>query len=183
MRIVAGTHRGRKLATPKDDKIRPTTDRVREAIFNVLAHNVPPLPRGATVLDLYCGTGAFGLEALSRGARHVTFVDKTPSSLKLARDNAAALGVQSDCTFVDADATHLKNTPRAAGLVFADPPYGKGLIVPTLIGVVASGWVDNNTVILVETPSIEDIDTMEEFTIYGQWTYGNSKISRISLAL
>ncbi|MEE8306535.1 MAG: RsmD family RNA methyltransferase, partial [Gammaproteobacteria bacterium] len=76
MRIVGGIYRGRKLSTPTDNTVRPTADRVREAIFNILAHNVPPLPGGATVLDLFCGTGAFGLEALSRGARHVTFVDK-----------------------------------------------------------------------------------------------------------
>ncbi|TDI58092.1 MAG: 16S rRNA (guanine(966)-N(2))-methyltransferase RsmD [Alphaproteobacteria bacterium] len=182
MRIVGGTYRGKRLASPVDNAIRPTSDRVREAIFNVLSHNVPPLPFGAAVLDLFCGTGAFGLEAISRGARTVTFVDEAPSSLRLARDNATSLGVQSNCTFVKADAARLRNAPSPADLVFADPPYGKSLIRPALIGAIATGWIGETTVIIVETPTGEDIELPEEFLIDRQWIYGQTKITRISLA-
>ncbi len=182
MRIVGGIYRGRKLSTPTDNTVRPTADRVREAIFNILAHNVPPLPGGATVLDLFCGTGAFGLEALSRGARHVTFVDQAPSSLRLTRENASTLGVQGDCTFVNADATRLKQSAAVVDLVFADPPYGKDLVGPALVEAVKSGWIDNHTIIFVEVPSVEGVDISPQFLIDRDWTYGQTKITKISLA-
>jgi len=182
MRIVGGKYRGLKLKAPIDDKVRPTTDRVREAIFNILAHGTPPSPRGMRVLDMFAGTGAFGLEALSRGAEHVTFIDSAVSSLKLVRENAAHMGVSERCTFVKADALQLPKAAQAAGLIFADPPYGKQLLEPALAAAMAAGWVDANSYILAETATKDAIAPMPQLVLEKDWTYGQSKITRFSLA-
>ena len=187
MRIVGGAYRGRKLEAPADDTVRPTTDRVREAIFNILGHNQPPLPRGAKVLDLFSGTGAFGLEALSRGAAQTVFVDRAMASLNLSKNNARNLGVMDQCTFVKADASNLKGSSLfaesgAAGLVFADPPYDRGLLAPALVSGRDAGWIDLESYILAETASRETVDLGPDFEVTNEWTYGYSKITRISLA-
>ena len=182
MRIVGGTYRGRLLKTPIDNSVRPTTDRVREAIFNILAHNEPALPQGAAVLDLFCGTGAFGLEALSRGARQVTFVDKAKSSLQLAQENAASLGVTASCRFLQKDAAQLQATTDIAGLIFADPPYDRGLLGPAFEAALESGWIGTDTCLLAETSLREAVDVPQALEISRQWTYGQSKITRFSLA-
>jgi 16S rRNA (guanine966-N2)-methyltransferase len=187
MRIVGGKYRGRRLVAPADDKIRPTTDRVREAMFNVLAHNQPSLPQGAVVVDLFAGTGAFGLEALSRGAVQVVFVDQAAASLKLARENAGNMDVVDQCTFIKTDATKLKSAGPVAGrafadLVFADPPYDQGLLCPALAAAKEAGWLGPETYILGETSSREVVEPGPGFVIVNDWTYGHSKISRFSLA-
>ena len=182
MRIVGGTHRGRKLVAPADDRVRPTSDRVREALFNILSHNRPSLPSGARVLDLFAGTGAFGLEALSRGAAHVTFVDSAPSSLKLVRDNADTLGLRDDCTIMRRDAAALPKADQPVGLVFADPPYGKDLIAPALASAHKGGWIGPDTIILVETAAEEDLTLDSPFQFEKHWTYGQTKIWRFTLA-
>ena len=128
MRIVGGAHSGRKLSVPKSNDIRPTSDKVRGAIFNAL--DARGAVNGARVLDAFCGSGALGLEALSRGAAHVTFWDNDSRSLALAKENAASLGVVSDCVFQKRDA--LKSPDPKPGevfdLVFMDPPYRKNMI-------------------------------------------------------
>lgn len=191
MRIVGGEYRGRKLETPADDKIRPTTDRVREAIFNILGHNQPALPQGAKVLDLFSGTGAFGLEALSRGATQVVFVDRAMASLKLAKGNARNLSVIDQCVFVKADAANLKGPNPFAGpkspsgvadLVFADPPYDQGLLAPALVSARDAGWIGLDSYILAETASSEAIVLGPDFEVESERAYGHSKITRISLA-
>ena len=182
MRIVGGTLRGRRLKTPSNNAIRPTTNRVREAIFNILTHNDPPLPEGAVVLDLFAGTGAFGLEALSRGAMAVTFVDNAASSLRLARDNAQSLGVAGECRFIKADARRLPTADGPAGLIFADPPYEKGLVRPALEAALKGGWIGPQTCVLVETPTREAVDVPDALAASGDWTYGQVRITRFSLA-
>ena len=181
MRIVGGRHRGRRLVTPKDNKVRPTSDRVREALFNVLAHGDPPLPRDATVLDLFAGTGAFGLEALSRGASHVTFVDNSPSSLRLVRENIDYLKEANQATVLKADAVALPPAKSPVGLLFADPPYGKGLVGPALASALAQGWIDADTVILVETGPEDLSDTPPPLRQERDWQYGETRIYRFSL--
>ena len=130
MRITGGRLGRRPIEGPpaaargRASGVRPTTDRVREALFSALGSRVDLT--GARVLDLFAGTGALGLEALSRGAAHATFVEKHGATLSLARRNAAALGVADQCAFVRADAlTHLAREPLATrpDLIFADPPY------------------------------------------------------------
>ena len=129
MRIVGGEFRGRPLATPRSQSIRPTTDRTREAVFNVLAHRFPEKLEGARVLDLFAGTGALGLEALSRGAAHCLFIEESAEGRGLIRTNVEAFGLQGRTKIFRRDATGLGDAGTIApfGLLFADPPYGKGL--------------------------------------------------------
>src|SRR5688572_33512066 len=129
MRIVAGRFRGASLATPKGQDIRPTSDRVREAAFNILAHGLEADIAGARVLDLFAGTGAFGLEALSRGAAFALFVEDDLAARSAIRTNAERLGVLGRTRIFRRDATDLGPIGNVApfDLVFSDPPYRQGL--------------------------------------------------------
>ena len=142
MRIVGGEFRGRPLATPRDHAIRPTSDRLRETIFNILAHSYgDPVP-GARVLDLFAGTGALGLEALSRGAVHVSFVDQGRTALALLRRNVAKMRAEELVRVLARDATRLgRNAEPPFDLVFLDPPYGRGLGEKAAASALAGGWV------------------------------------------
>lgn len=151
MRITGGTHGGRILQSPKDRAIRPTSDKVRLAIFNML--NARGLVDGAVVLDAFCGTGALGLEALSQGAAAAIFMDKNKSSLTLAKENYEALKMQGS-DFILKDATKPGEKPQkiqAANLVFLDPPYAQGLIAPALDALAENGWLANDTHVLMES--------------------------------
>jgi 16S rRNA (guanine966-N2)-methyltransferase len=125
MRIIGGRLRGRRLSAPKGLATRPATDRVRESIFNLIGARKPF--DGAEVLDLFCGTGALGLEAVSRGAVSCTFVELQRSVIKVARENAGQLGVTGQCEFIQRDAQKFtRRITRQFDLVFADPPYDLG---------------------------------------------------------
>jgi len=121
LRVISGKFRGRKLTGPKGDQFRPTLDRVKESIFNVLGADVV----NGKVLDLFCGSGSLGIEALSRGARHSVFVDKDKQVLSIARKNIESLGIEKTASFVLADVfNYCDNSAGAAyDIVFADPPY------------------------------------------------------------
>lgn len=155
MRIIAGTHRGRAL-TPvgKGDPgahLRPTTDRVRESLFNMLAGGRFGDPfEGAQVLDLFAGTGALGLEALSRGADHVTFVDDGRKAGQLVRANIKLLGAGDQTTVLGTNATRLPTAATAATLVFLDPPYGKSLGDKALTSARDTGWIAPEALIVWE---------------------------------
>ena len=145
MRIVGGTFKGRSLAGPTGAATRPTSDRVREAIFNILTHGIDGFTlEGARVLDLFAGTGALGLEAMSRGARICQFVDDSAEARGLIRRNADALGLISQCKIWRRDATKLGPCAPQPGfdLVFADPPYGKGLGEKALQSLVDGQWLN-----------------------------------------
>lgn len=155
MRIVAGEFRGRKLAElGKGDPgahLRPTTDRVRESLFNVLSGGRFGAPfDGRRVLDLFAGTGALGLEALSRGALHVTFVDDGRIAGGMLRKNIAMLGVQSSTRVLKCDARRLPAAEDPSGLVFLDPPYGRGLGEAALESAQAGGWIAPGALIVWE---------------------------------
>ncbi len=132
MRIVAGEFGGRRLRSPKDEAIRPTIDRVREAVFSIIAPFVP----GARVLDLFAGTGAFGLEALSRGAAGAVFVDQSREAVRIIRANIAICGAEERARVIHAPVLKAIERLAEAGdsfdLVFMDPPYGKGYLEETL---------------------------------------------------
>lgn len=122
MRIIAGRFKGHRLQSPRGRDVRPTADRVRESIFNLLATRT--FIDDAVVLDAFCGTGAFGLEAISRGAGSAVFVDTSRDALTIAAQNAAALGVEDRCLFLLRDAIrYLRNSKSTFDLIFADPPY------------------------------------------------------------
>lgn len=152
MRIVGGALRGRPLAAPRSDSIRPTSDRTREAVFNIIAHGWPERLEGARVLDLFAGTGALGLEALSRGAAQALFVEESAEGRGLIRANVEAFGLQGRARIFRRDAARLGEAGTIApfDLVFADPPYGKGLAEQALQSALAGGWLKPDALVVVE---------------------------------
>lgn len=179
MRIIGGTHRGTTLAAVgKGDAgahLRPTTDRVRESLFNVLQGGRFGDPiRDAQVLDLFAGTGALGLEALSRGAAHVTFVDSGRVAQKLIRDNIAKLRRQADTTLIGADIGQMP-PGHPCDLIFLDPPYGQGLGGKALAAAVQGNWVAPGALIVWEESSAQIAPP--GFTTLDQRRYGDSWVS------
>ena len=152
MRIVGGRLRGRALAAPKSQSIRPTADRLRESLFNILMHAYGDPVTGARVLDLYAGTGALGLEAVSRGAAFALFVDDGAEARALLRQNVEALGLAAVTRIFRRDATKLgpAHPIEPFSLVFLDPPYGKGLAEKALTSARQGGWLTDNALIVVE---------------------------------
>ena len=152
MRIVGGQHRGRALATPRTRDIRPTSDRLRESLFNILVHGHGEPVTGARVLDLFAGTGALGLEAMSRGAAFALFVDEGAEARALIRENVAALGLGGVTRIFRRDATKLgaAHPIEPFSLVFLDPPYGRGLAQQALSAARAGGWLAADALIVVE---------------------------------
>lgn len=184
MRIVAGSHRGRTLLAPPGDAIRPTRDRIREAVFNILAHAAwaddSPLV-GARVLDAFCGSGALGLEALSRGAASAVFLDSNPAALDCARANAATLREEARATFVRADALKPPPARTPATLAFLDPPYAKGLIEPALTALAATGWFAPGAIVVAESDSRDAVTVPDEFETVDERTYGHTTVRILGL--
>ena len=173
MRITAGTYRGRKITAPKGNDVRQTGDMVRQAVFNMLLKY--DLPQDAVVIDLFCGTGALGLEALSRGAAHCTFIDKNRESLAACRSNIDALDAGNQCTVIQADAgkAGLNNKSNAAHLFFADPPYRKNLVSPALAMLAAGDWLAPGCIGVIEAEKNAVIDMPDIFTLLDRRGYGS----------
>ncbi len=178
MRIVGGRFRGRPLATPKSSDIRPTTDRTREAVFNVIAHNWPEKLKGARVLDLFSGTGALGLEALSRGAVFCQFVEDSVEGRGLLRTNIEALGLQGVTRIFRRDAARLgpMGTGLRYGLVFADPPYGKAFGEAALASARDGGWLDPATLAVMEEAASAPFSVPQGFLLVDERRYGDTMI-------
>ncbi len=176
MRIIAGSAGGRKLLVPKDDRIRPTGDKVRGAIFNSLRSR--GVVQDAVVLDCFCGTGALGLEALSQGAASCIFVDNSKESLDLAKQNAAALGFVERSKFVFSDARKLKKPSESvkAGLAFLDPPYEKGLVAPTLEALYTGERLEKDAVVIVEAEKNFKEVIPTAFKALDEKIYGDTKV-------
>lgn len=183
MRIVGGVLRGRPLAAPAAKDVRPTTDRVREALFNILAHAswADGVLEGAQVLDACCGTGALGLEALSRGAAECCFVDAEPDSLALARRNAASLGVEAQCRFVRADIANPPAPAVTAGLVLLDPPYKSDLAIAGLKGLTAAGWLAPGALVVAELPGKGRVPDFKGFEMLDTRRYGETGLAFLRL--
>lgn len=181
MRIIGGSHRGRRLAAPSGRETRPTADRTREALFNILVHSGwgaggdSPLP-GARVLDVFCGTGALGLEALSRGAAHGTFLDGERAALEVTRRNVAGLGEEARATIIRADATRPPPARTPCHLVFLDPPYGKALAGPALRALAGKGWLAPGAVVVVEIATDDPLDLPEGFPVLDERLYGETRL-------
>ncbi|GBQ81307.1 N-6 adenine-specific DNA methylase [Gluconacetobacter johannae DSM 13595] len=162
MRIVAGTRRGRALAAPPGRTTRPTADRVRQALFDMLLHAPwagTDAVVGARVLDGFAGTGALGLEALSRGAAHCTFFETDRAALAALRANVAACRAEAAATVRAIDVTRPPpaGADGACGLVFLDPPYGQGLPARALQALGRAGWIAPGALIVVETAADEEV--------------------------
>ncbi|MGE0239987.1 MAG: 16S rRNA (guanine(966)-N(2))-methyltransferase RsmD [Parvibaculaceae bacterium] len=179
MRIVGGKFKGHGIAGPRGQATRPTSDRVREAIFNILAHGVPDFSiEGARVLDLFAGTGAMGLEALSRGARFSQFVDDSAEARGIIRRNADALGVIGQCKIWRRDATRLGPAAPQPGfdLVFADPPYGKGLGTKALAALIDGQWLNAGAVIVVEEAARAELACPAQLAEIDRRVYGETQV-------
>jgi 16S rRNA (guanine966-N2)-methyltransferase len=152
MRIVGGRLRGRSLAAPRSQLIRPTADRLRESLFNILAHGYGDPVSGARVLDLFAGTGALGLEALSRGAAFALFIESSAEARALVRENIAALGLGGVTRILRRDATKLGTAQihQPFSLAFLDPPYGQGLAERALASAHSGGWLCPEALVVVE---------------------------------
>ena len=162
MRIVAGAWRGRRLEAPAGEGTRPTADRVRQALFDRLLH-APwagrPAIEGAAVLDAFAGTGALGLEALSRGAAAATFIERDPAALRALRANVAACGAGGRCRVLATDALRPPAGP-ACGLVFLDPPYGLGLVGAGFTALAKAGWIGPAALVVAELGRADDIPAL-----------------------
>ncbi|MGO8798245.1 MAG: 16S rRNA (guanine(966)-N(2))-methyltransferase RsmD [Roseiarcus sp.] len=178
MRIVGGRLRGRLLRAPASRAIRPTSERLRESIFNILAHRWPGSLEGARVLDLFAGSGALGLEALSRGAAFALFVDESAEACALLRANVAALGVGGVAQIRRAAAARLG---PALGppftLAFLDPPYEKGLAAPALAALAAGGWLAVDALCVVEEAAKAEIAAPQGFAIEDERAYGDTRLA------
>ena len=166
MRVVGGRLRSRPLAGPKSDAVRPTSDRLREALFNILTHAYGDPVTGARVLDLFAGTGALGIEALSRGAGYVLFVDEGVEARALLRANVETLGLGGVTRIFRRDAIKLGPAHRLEpfDLVFLDPPYGKGLAEKALVSARDGGWLKPQAFVVVEEAADAGFVAPEGFT-------------------
>jgi 16S rRNA (guanine966-N2)-methyltransferase len=177
MRIVAGRHRGRRLAAPEGRDVRPTSDRTRQAVFNILEHGVADFRfDGARVVDAFAGTGALGLEALSRGAAHATFLERDPAAARCLADNIQALGEGGRSTLLRADATHPPRAGAPCGLVLLDPPYERGLAPLALAALATRGWLADDAVAVVELGAAEGLDDTSGFTRIDERRYGAARV-------
>lgn len=179
MRIVGGRLRGRSLAAPKSQETRPTTDRTRESLFNIIAHSWPEKLNDTAVLDLFAGTGALGIEAISRGARFCLFVEQGAEARGLLRTNTDTLGLNGCTKIYRRDATHLG--PRGAlpqfSLVFADPPYGKGLGQAAFISLRESDWLTPDALLVLEEAADAQPQAIDGLSRIEVRTFGQSSLS------
>jgi 16S rRNA (guanine966-N2)-methyltransferase len=180
MRIVAGRHRGRRLLAPPGETVRPTSDRAREALFNILSHSrfaAEGIPFDeAAVLDAFAGTGALGLEALSRGAAEAVFIERDRDALVILRDNIEALGEGARARITPGDATRPPRAINACSVAFLDPPYHSGLAAPALTALAAAGWFAPDALAVVELAARELFTPAAGFTLLDERVYGAARL-------
>lgn len=178
MRIVAGNFRGRVLKGPASNSIRPTSDRLRESIFNILVHAYGDPITDARVLDLFAGTGALGLEALSRGAKYALFVEEAAEARGLIRENVEALALTGVTRIFRRDASNLgeMGPMEPFNLVFCDPPYGRGLAEKALESARAGKWLSSGALVIVEESAKAGFKTPEGFEELERRAYDDTEI-------
>lgn len=181
MRIIAGKHRRRILGAPPGSTTRPTADRARETLFNILENagygpDGGSAVRGARVLDGFAGSGALGLEALSRGALHATFIDNDQSAIRAVEDNITALSEQTAARCIKANMLRPPAADSAADLVFLDPPYHQELAVAALKALEQAGWAQPGTLWVIETGADEEISAPKEYQILDDRRIGAARI-------
>lgn len=176
MRVIAGTHKGRRLHTPKGKETRPTSDRLRESIFNILAHRWPDHLVGARVADIFAGSGAMGIEALSRGAAHVVFVEKHTAGRDLVSRNLQTLGIADKAQVIEGDARKLPPLEAALDLVLMDPPYGRGLGEAALEALQQAGWLRHGTLVVLEAGADEPLEIPAGYKVGDRRVQGDSQV-------
>jgi len=177
-RIIAGRHRGRRLEVPPGDAVRPSAERLREAVFSMLEHGEPRL-QDCRFLDLFAGSGAIGLEALSRGAAALCLVESDRRAAATARRNIEKLGEADRTRLLVADATRLPRTNEPFAIAYLDPPYGSGLAPACLAGLVAQGWLEPAALVVVEIAAREAFAPPAGFTPIDERRYGAGRIVRL----
>jgi len=182
MRITAGKFGGRGIVPPKDLRLRPTSDKVRQALFNILEHRDFGFAfalEGARVVDLFAGTGAMGLEALSRGARYVLFVDDAAASRALIRQNVESLGLTGATKIWRRDAAALGplDTLTPFDVAFLDPPYRRQLLGPALAGLRAGGWLKPPALVIAEMAAEESLPPLADYETLDDRVYGDSRVA------
>ena len=180
MRIVGGSHRGRRLLAPPGETVRPTSDRAREALFDILSHGrlaEGGIPfAGAAVLDAFAGTGALGLEALSRGAAEAVFFERDPEALAILRRNVASLGESARAEIVACDATRPPRAGLRCAVAFLDPPYRSGLAAAALGAIAAAGWLAADALAVVEITAREEFVAPAGFAVLDGRVYGAARL-------
>jgi 16S rRNA (guanine966-N2)-methyltransferase len=178
MRIVGGRLKGRVLKGPASNAIRPTSDRLRETLFNILAHAYDDPVDGARVIDLFSGTGALAFEALSRGAAFAQMVDDNEAARGLIRANTEALGLGDVAKYLRKDARKLGNVPPggAFSLAFLDPPYGLGLAAPALASLASGAWLTPGAFIVVEEAAEADVPLPAGFSLIETRRYDDTQL-------
>jgi len=180
LRIVGGVHRGRRLVAPPGEAVRPTSDRAREALFNILSHGslaASGLPfAGEPVLDAFAGTGALGLEALSRGAGRAAFIENGREALAALRRNIVALGEDDRAYIVAGEATRPPRAAFACKVAFLDPPYRSGLAAQALPALAAAGWLAADALAVVELAASEEWPPLSGFTLLDERVYGAARL-------
>ncbi|MGQ0672711.1 MAG: 16S rRNA (guanine(966)-N(2))-methyltransferase RsmD [Hyphomicrobium sp.] len=178
MRVVGGKFRGRALAAPSGEAIRPTSDRVREAVFNILTHGLGVDFAGLRVVDMFAGSGALGIEALSRGAEYCLLVEEHPDARALIRRNIEALGLTGVTRIFRRDATDLgpAGTMAPFGLAFLDPPYGKGLGERGLCSLRDGGWLVPDATVVMEERADAAVTLPAGFTERDRRTWGDTQV-------
>ena len=183
LRIIAGAWRGRSIEVPPGKDIRPTSDRVREALFNRLAHAFSDQGfhlHDARVVDVFAGTGALGLEALSRGAAQVVLLDRNPAAVALLKRNVAKLGAEDRATVMNADGSNLPRAATACNLAFLDPPYDQNLVAPALQSLARQGWLAPGALVTVETDESETVTDVPGYTLLDRRAYGRVALTFLS---
>jgi len=185
MRIVGGALRGRALAAPRSQAIRPTADRLREAVFNILAHAYSDPVTGARVLDLFAGTGALGIEAISRGANFALFIDDRAEARALIRENVSALGLGGVTRIFRRDATKLGMAAPVEpfSLAFLDPPYGQGLAEKALAAAHLGGWLLPDALVVIEEAAEAGFQTPADYTENERRRYDDTEVIFARLAV
>lgn len=182
MRIIAGKHRGRRIISIEGKTIRPTTGKAREAIFSIITsgsfldENGDSILDGAIVADICCGTGAVGLEALSRGAKQVIFIDSDSGAIQLVKDNLAAFKEETSTKALRADAISLPNAQQRCQVVFIDPPYDSKIVPAILKSLESRNWLAENAVIICEVSRMEAPSLPENYRIINERHYGRTKV-------
>jgi 16S rRNA (guanine966-N2)-methyltransferase len=189
VKVSGGKFRGRALLEPKDNRVRPTSDKVRQAIFNILAHNdfgTGFVFDGAKVIDIFAGTGALGIEALSRGARFCLFIDDNAESRALIRSNVEALNLTGMTKIWRRDGTELGPLVGGAGgpfdLAFLDAPYRQGLTQRALASLVQGGWLTKNALVIAEAAADESSPATPGLTCLDHRSYGETSVHTFGIS-
>ena len=178
MRVIGGRLKGRALKGPGSNVIRPTSDLLRETVFNILAHSYDNPVEGAQTIDLFAGTGAMGIEALSRGAHFALFVDERAEACASVQANVEALELGGLSRILRRDARKLGAAPegRSFSLAFLDPTYGKGLVPPTLKALRDGGWLGKDALVVIEERAGAEVDLPDGFALIETRCYGGTQV-------